>query len=140
MFRVLSAERIREWDSRLSTVFNRGFWDGYYLGQRLGEWTHTYGSEATFRKEYVGRGTNYFDHIRVVEVAIETGKLEVGDRILITGPTTGVIETTVKEIRVGDSETGRAVKGDRCSFPVDQVVRRSDKVYRLVRRDPAASG
>ncbi len=135
-----TAERIREWDARLSTVFNRGFWDGYYLGQRLGEWTHTYGSEATFRKEYVGRGTNYFDHIRVAEVAIETGKLEVGDRILITGPTTGVIETTVKEIRVGDSEAARAVKGDRCSFPVDQVVRRSDKVYRLVRRDPAASG
>jgi putative protease len=135
-----TAEKIREWDTRLATVFNRGFWDGYYLGQRLGEWTHTYGSEATFRKEYVGKGTNYFDRIGVAEVYIETGSLQIGDRILIIGPTTGVIETTVKELRVDESDALRASKGDRCSFPVNRVVRRSDKVYKLVRRKPAVSG
>lgn len=130
-----SEERIREWDRRLSTVFNRGFWDGYYLGQRLGEWSHTYGSQSTLKKEYVGKGTNYFDRIGVAEVVVETGSLRLGDRVLITGPTTGVIETTIMELRVNEKASKKAGKGERCSFPVDQVVRRSDKVYRLVARD-----
>jgi putative protease len=133
-------EKINAWDRRLATVFNRGFWDGYYLGQRLGEWTHTYGSEATFRKVYVGKGTNYFDRIGVAEVAVENGSLEVGDQLLIIGPTTGVIETTVSELRVNDTPTARAEKGDRCSLPVGKVVRRSDKVFKLVRREASASG
>lgn len=133
-------EKIKAWDHRLAKVFNRGFWDGYYLGQRLGEWTHTYGSEATLRKIYVGKGTNYFDRIGVAEVAIENGILEVGDQILIIGPTTGVIETTVSELRVDDTPRSRAEKGDRCSLPVGEVVRRSDKVFKLVRREAAASG
>jgi putative protease len=129
-----TTEKIVEWDKRLAKVFNRGFWDGYYLGQRLGEWSEKYGSKATHKKVYVGKGTNYFDRIGVVEVAIETGSLEVGDQVVIIGPTTGVIETTIKELRVNEENCQSAGKGEYCSFPVDQVVRRSDKVYKLVLR------
>ncbi len=127
-------EKIEEWDKRLAKVFNRGFWDGYYLGQRLGEWSEKYGSKATHKKVYVGKGTNYFDRIGVVEVAIETGSLELGDQVVIIGPTTGVIETTIKELRVNEESCQSAGKGERCSFPVEQVVRRSDKVYKLAPR------
>ena len=129
-----SSEKIEKWDMRLAKVFNRGFWDGYYLGQRLGEWSEKYGSEATHKKVYVGKGTNYFDRIGVAEVAIESGSLEIGDQVVIVGPTTGVIETTIKELRVDEESCQSAKKGERCSFPVDQVVRRSDKVYKLVLR------
>ena len=131
---TFTREKIEAWDARLSTVFNRGFWDGYYLGQRLGEWSEVYGSKATHRKAYVGKGTNYFDRIGVAEVAVENESLEIGDSILITGPTTGVIETTIKELRINELSVDTASKGERCSFPVDQVVRRSDKVYKLVPR------
>ncbi|MFO7670767.1 MAG: peptidase U32 family protein [Bacteroidales bacterium] len=127
-----SAEKIEAWDARLATVFNRGFWDGYYLGQRLGEWSEVYGSKATLKKVYLGKAINYFDRIGVAEVALETGTLQIGDDILITGPTTGVIETRVRELRVNEVNVEVAVKGDRFSFPVGQVVRRSDKVYKLV--------
>jgi len=131
---TFDAHRIGEWDSRLATVFNRGFWDGYYLGQRLGAWSHMYGSEATLRKVYVGKGSNYFSRIGVAELAIESGELEVGDQILIIGPTTGVIETTVEELRVNEVNCNLARKGERCSLPVDEEVRRSDKVYKLIPR------
>jgi putative protease len=127
-----SRELIEDWDARLATVFNRGFWDGYYLGQRLGEWSEVYGSEATQKKVYVGKATNYFDRIGVAEVAMETGSLQLGDDILIIGPTTGVIETKVNELRVDELNVEEAVKGQRVSLPVGQVVRRSDKVYKLV--------
>ena len=127
-------EKIVEWDKRLAKVFNRGFWDGYYLGQRLGEWSEEYGSKATHKKVYVGKGTNYFDRIGVAEVLIETGSLELGDQVVIVGPTTGVIETTIKELRVNEESCQSAGKGEYCSFPVDQLVRRSDKVYKLVLR------
>jgi putative protease len=129
-----SGEKIREWDARLGSVFNRGFWDGYYLGQRLGEWSNVYGSKATQKKVYVGKGTNYYDRMGVVEVAIESGDLHKGDRVLIIGPTTGVVETTITELRVNEKNVDTASKGERCSFPVEQVVRRSDKIYRLVPR------
>ncbi|MFH0759353.1 MAG: U32 family peptidase [Bacteroidota bacterium] len=131
---TFTKEKIEEWDARLATVFNRGFWNGYYLGQRLGDWSETYGSKATVRKVYVGKGTNYFDKIGVAEVALESGSLKTGDEILITGPTTGVIETTIKELRVNELDVNTASKGETCSFPVRQVVRRSDKVYKLVSR------
>jgi putative protease len=129
-----SREKIEEWNKRLASVFNRGFWDGYYLGQRLGEWSEIYGSKATHRKVYVGKGSNYFDRIGVVEVVMETGSLELGDQVVIIGPTTGVIETTIRELRVDEENRQSAKKGERCSFPVDQLVRRSDKVYKLVPR------
>ena len=129
-----SREKIMDWDTRLSSVFNRGFWDGYYLGQRLGEWSEEHGSGSTQKKVYVGKGTNYFDRIGVAEILIETGSLDVGDNILIMGPTTGVIESTISELRVNEIQCETANKGEKCSFPVEQVIRRSDKVYKLVPR------
>jgi len=129
-----SREKIMDWDTRLSSVFNRGFWDGYYLGQRLGEWSEEHGSRSTQKKVYVGKGTNYFDRIGVAEILIETGSLDVGDNILIMGPTTGVIESTISELRVNEIQCETANKGEKCSFPVEQVIRRSDKVYKLVPR------
>jgi len=129
-----SKERIEAWDKRLATVFNRGFWDGYYLGQRLGEWSDQYGSMATLKKVYTGKVTNYFDRIGVAEVLVETGELELGDNIVIIGPTTGAIETSVKELRVNEVSCKSAGKGERCSLPVEAAIRRSDKVYKLVSR------
>ncbi len=125
-------EKIEGWNERLATVFNRGFWDGYYLGQRLGEWSHRYGSRATKRKIYIGKGTNYFQKIGVAEIKIETQELQEGDEILITGPTTGVVETKVEEIRVDRQPVRKAVKGEFCSIPVKDLIRRSDKVYKIV--------
>jgi putative protease len=131
--------RIEGWTERLSRVFNRGFWDGYYLGQRLGAWSEVYGSAATTRKIYIGKGTNYYDRIGVAEFAIETGEICVGDEVLIIGPTTGVIETRVDEIRVNETNTERATRGDTCSIPVSETVRRSDKLYKVVHRSPRQS-
>lgn len=123
--------RIGKWKERLSTVFNRGFWDGYYLGQKLGEWSHVYGSQASLKKVYSGKVTNYFSRSGVADVLVETGRLREGDQILITGPTTGVVEAQVKGLRVDNRETAEAGKGERCSFVTPQLVRRSDKIYRL---------
>ena len=114
---------------RLSTVFNRGFWDGYYQGAYLGEWSDAYGNRATRTKTYVGKITNYFSNLGVAEVLVETGSFSVGDEMLITGPTTGVIEYRVPEIRVDLKNVETAVKGDLCSIPVAQKLRRSDKLY-----------
>ncbi len=125
-------ERVAEWDERLKTVFNRGFWDGYYMGQRLGEWSKNYGSLATERKMYIGKGTNYFPNIGVAEFKMEAGKLAVGDKILITGPTTGVIETVVDEIRVDLQPVDETVKGQLFSVKIAEKVRRSDKLYKIV--------
>jgi len=127
-------EKIEAWQQRLSEVFNRGFWDGYYLGQRLGEWSEEYGSRSTLKKVYTGKVSNYFDRIGVAEVLIETGELKVGDTIVFIGPTSGVIETEVKELRVDEINCDKAGKGERCSLPLEEPVRRSDKVYRLVSR------
>jgi len=115
-------------------VFNRGFWDGYYLGQRLGEWTEKYGSRATLKKVYTGKVTNYFDRIGVAEILIENGNVQLGDTIVITGPTTGAVETVVKELRVDEADCQTASKGERCSLPVEETIRRSDKVYKMVSR------
>lgn len=125
-------ERIAAWDERLQTVFNRGFWDGYYLGQRLGEWSSNYGSVATKRKLYLGKGMNYFAKLGVAEFKMETGKLEVGDHILITGPTTGVVEAEVEEIRVDLKPVKETKRGERFSIKLDQTIRRSDKLYKIV--------
>jgi putative protease len=125
-------ERIDLWKERLSTVFNRGFWDGYYLGRTLGEWSNVYGSKATRKKIYIGKGMNYFSNLKVAEFQLESGSLKIGDAIIITGPTTGVIETEVKELRVDLKSVDVVQKGDRFSVPVDEQVRRSDKLYKLV--------
>lgn len=126
-----TAENIERWNRELATVYNRGFWDGYYLGRKTGEWTQSYGSMATRRKEYVGKVTNYFSKIGVAEIKMETKQLATGDDIQITGPTTGVYEGTVGEIRVDEKSVELTVKGDMASMPVKQTVRRMDKVFRM---------
>lgn len=125
-------EKIALWDEKLKTVFNRGFWDGYYLGQRLGEWTKNYGSSATKRKIYIGRCTNYFSKIGVAEFLLEAQSLSVGDEILVTGETTGVYEDVVKEIRVDLLPVERAEKGVYFSLKTDSIVRRNDKLFKIV--------
>ena len=127
-----TTERIEEWNKRLATVYNRGFWDGYYLGRKLGEWTVKYGSLATKRKQYLGKISNYFTKLGVVELKIETNSLSVGDEIMIIGPTTGVYEDKIEEIRVDLASTETANKGDVCSFVVSDLVRRADKVYKVI--------
>ncbi|HPA86673.1 MAG TPA: peptidase U32 family protein [Bacteroidales bacterium] len=123
-------EKIAEWTRRLSEVFNRGFWDGYYLGQKLGEWNNRYGSAATRRKTYLGKVTNFFSKLSVAEIKLENGDLEKGDLLLITGPTTGVVEYMTGEIHVDMKVTEKALKGEFCSLKVPSVLRRSDKVYK----------
>ncbi|NDV47291.1 U32 family peptidase [Paludibacter sp. 221] len=125
-------EKIADWDKRLSRVFNRGFWNGYYLGQRLGEWSSNYGSEATHRKVYLGKVTNYFGKIGVAEVHLETQSLSVGDEILITGETTGAYEDIIEEIRVDLKPVETAKKGDFLSLKTKGLVRRNDKVFKIV--------
>ena len=127
-----SSVKTEEWKKRLSTVFNRGFWDGYYLGQKLGEWNNGYGSAATRRKIYLGKITNYFTKLNVAEIKVENGVLEKGDSLLITGPTTGVVEYTADEIRVDLKVTDKALQGELCSVKTNEYLRRSDKVYKLV--------
>jgi len=125
-------DKVVQWDQRLSTVFNRGFWDGYYLGQKLGEWSGNYGSQATKRKVYTGKITNYFTNLGVAEVKLETGGLKVGDEIIVTGPSTGVFQTKIEEIRVELESVAEARKGMYCSILVNQKLRRSDKLYKVV--------
>lgn len=122
-------EKIADWDARLAKVFNRGFWNGYYLGQRLGEWTWKYGSSATRVKVYAAKGVRYFSNIRVAEFLMENGELHVGDEVVITGPTTGAIIMKVEEIRVDLKPVEKAVKGDRFSIRVDEKVRPSDRMF-----------
>jgi len=127
-----SEERKMVWNGRLYEVFNRGFWDGYYLGRKMGEWAEIGGSRATKTREYIGKVTNYFSKLNVMEVLMESGELYIGDEILITGSTTGVIELIINEIRVNLESVECSVKGDLCSVPVHELVRRNDKIYKLV--------
>lgn len=129
---TFTEEKIKDWNERLATVFNRGFWDGYYLGQRLGEWTSNYGSQAAKRKIYAGKCTNYFTNLKVAEFKLETLNLKTGDEIIITGPTTGVVQTTVKEIRTELQSVEEGLKGQQISIPVDTKLRRADKLFKLV--------
>lgn len=127
---TFSEEAIKGWDERLSRIFNRGFWDGYYLGQRLGEWSSKYGSSATRVKHYVAKGVKYFSRLGVGEFLMEAGELKIGDEIVITGPTTGALIITVDSIMVGCKPVEKAVKGDAFSIPVPAKIRPSDKLYR----------
>lgn len=131
-----SAAKIEAWKRRLSTVFNRGFWDGYYLGQRLGEWSEVYGSKATRKKIALGKVTNYFSRLQVGEFKIESSGLQVGDELLIVGETTGVIEMKVSEIRVDLEPVEKVGKGILFSMPVPRKVRRGDKFYKWVETTP----
>ena len=118
---------------KLATVFNRGFWDGYNQGARLGEWSDVYGNRATRTKTYLGKVSNWFSRLAVAEFTLETGSFKVGDHLLITGPTTGVVECDVTEIRIGEGPSVQSVqetkKGDVCSIPLSERLRRGDKVY-----------
>ena len=128
-------ENIDKWNEKLNTVYNRGFWDGYYLGKKTGEWTEDYGNQATHRKMLIGVITNYFSKIQVAEIKIEGHTLKVGEDVLIIGPTTGVYEEKVKELRLELEPVEQVKKGDLFSMPVSELVRRNDKVYKLVKAD-----
>lgn len=129
-----SKEKVSAWEEQLAKVFNRGFWDGYYLGRKLGEWHNTDGSVATKKKIYVGKAAHYFPKAGVAEIQLEAGLVKVGDELMISGPTTGILYTNVQEMRVEEIETQQAQKGDVVSIPLDRKVRRSDKVYKIVDR------
>ncbi len=128
-------EAIAGWDEKLGQVFNRGFWDGYYLGQRLGEWTSNYGSSATKKKVYVAKVRKYFGKIGIAELAVESGVLKKGQEVLITGSTTGLVRFNVEEIRVDLEPCEEAKKGEICSIPVPEKVRPNDRLYIFVDRE-----
>ena len=129
---TFNEEKVEKWTERLRSVYNRDFWDGYYLGRKMGEWTKKYGSQATKTKLFIGTITNFFGKINVAEIRMETHELNVGDEIMIIGPTTGVYEDTVKEIRVDLLPVNQTVKGELCSIPAHDIVRRGDKVYKII--------
>jgi len=129
-----TSERIERWVKQLATVYNRGFWSGYYLGKKLGEWT-TPGSHATQKKIYIGRGWHYYPKAKVAEFKLEAFDLKQGDKILITGPTTGVIETVVDQMYVNDQPGTKAQKGDVVSIKIDKKIRLADKLYKLVKNE-----
>jgi putative protease len=133
-------ERIEKWKERLATVFNRGFWDGYYLGQRLGEWSAIYGSAATKRKILIGTATNYYSRLGVGEFDIQSEYLTTGEEVLITGPTTGLIEITVSEIHNNGGPVVTALKGERIAFSTGRKVRRGDKLFKWVTPDLPSDG
>ncbi|MCM4158670.1 U32 family peptidase [Antarcticibacterium flavum] len=129
---TFSEEKVDKWMEQLSTVYNRGFWSGYYLGQKLGEWSKTSGSQATQKKVYVGKGVHYFPKAKIAEFKIEAYDIKIGDRILVTGPSTGAQEVVLQEMLVNDKEIERAAKGDSCTIKLPFRVRMSDKLYKIV--------
>ncbi len=130
-----SPPKVEAWMKRISTVYNRGFWDGYYLGRKMGEWAEKHGSVATESKTYIGKITNYFTRLKVAEIKIEAGSLSPGDRVYIQGPTTGVVELSIPEIRVDLKPVQSTVKGEQCSIPVGVFLRRADKVYKIINHE-----
>lgn len=127
-----NADMTPDWMERLSTVYNRGFWSGYYLGRQLGEWSPNAGSSATRRKVYIGRGMSYYAKNGIASFNIESYDLKVGDQILVSGPTTGARETAVQSMRVNDVQVDQAAKGDVMTLPLDFKIRPSDKLYKIV--------
>ncbi|MFM6935738.1 MAG: peptidase U32 family protein [Flavobacteriales bacterium] len=123
---------VEQWKERLSTVFNRGFWDGYYLGRKMGEWSKVPGSVASQKKLYIAKGLHYYDKIGVAEFDCEAYSLKVGDEIIITGPTTGYIETKVESIHVNNGPTEEVSKGQVFSIPLAEKIRPTDKLYKIV--------
>lgn len=130
---TFTEERKDEWDSQLATVFNRGFWDGYYQGQTLGEWNSGYGSMATERKVYVGNGVKYFSKIGVAEFQVLAAEIQKGDHLMVTGPTTGIVTFDADEIRYDMLPVEKAEKGQRISIKVPEKIRPSDKLFKIVK-------
>jgi len=133
-------DKIRSWEERLASVFNRGFWDGYYLGQRLGEWSSVYGSKATRKKTYIGKGTNYYPKIGVGEFLLENGDLSTGDEVLITGPTTGLIRLKISEIHTDKGMVAKALKGEKAAIRTGRKIRLSDRLYKWEPRELRVPG
>lgn len=129
---IYTPEKIDDWMRRLSTVYNRGFWDGYYLGRKMGEWSDTHGSKATERKIFVGRGVKYYNKIGVGVFKAEAHPLRKGDRVLIMGPTTGVVRTVAEEVRVDNQQVETVPQGALFSMPLPEPIRPSDKIYKIV--------
>lgn len=127
-----SEEKVEGWMDRLKTVYNKGFWSGYYLGQKMGEWSKKKDSSATQKKLFLGRGTHYFAKAEVGEFKLESHSLKVGDKILVTGPTTGVLEQTIEEIRIDTKPVEEAKKGDEISLKVAERIRMNDKLYKII--------
>lgn len=127
-----SVEKIEDWMERLATVYNRGFWDGYYLGRKMGEWNDSYGSKATEKKIFLGRGVKYYKKVKVGEFKIESHTLKKGDKILITGPNIGAYKGSAEEIRLDDESVDSVSKGDVFSMQIDEVIRPSSKLYKIV--------
>lgn len=132
---TFGTEAVARWNDRLAKVFNRGFWNGYYLGQRLGEWSSKYGSSATRVKQYAAKAVRHFSKIGVGEFFMEAGELKVGDEIVITGPTTGALIMTVPELRFDLKPVDKVTKGQLFSMPVPEKVRPSDKLYIWTRKN-----
>ena len=128
---TFSEEKVKAWDAQLSRVFNRGFWSGYYLGKNAGEWSESYGSQATERKVYIGRGVTYYSRLGVAEFRLEAGGFKKGDKLLITGPTTGAVYVTPDDFRYDRTPLEVAEKGHNVSFAVPEKVRPSDKLFRI---------
>ena len=131
--KTFSQEKVTEWMSRLETVYNRGFWSGYYLGQELGEWSDNSGSSATQKKVYIGKGRHFYPKSNVAEFLIEAYDLTVGDKVLIQGPTTGSQEMVIETMQVDEKpDSEKAIKSDIITFKTDFRVRPSDKLYKIV--------
>lgn len=128
----VTPEMVADWKARLATVYNRGFWDGYYLGKKMGEWNNVYGSKATTVKMYIGRGVKYFEKAVVGEFRLETSHLSVGDQIMITGPTTGYVEATVTELRIENQSVQKVTRGEVFTLPLHEKIRPSDKLYKIL--------
>ena len=124
--------KIQQWFDTLSTVYNRGFWGGYYLGKKLGEWTNKSGSSATEKKVYLGKGIHYYPKAKIAHFKIESDSLRKGDKILITGPNTGLVEATIESLMVDDVFVEEATKGQECTFRLDKTIRRADKLYKII--------
>lgn len=130
--RQYTRDKVEKWTAEVNKVYNRGFWSGYYLGEKTGEWSERYGSQATQKKVYIGKVVNFFAKLNVAEIKIETHSLNAGDNFLVIGPTTGAYEGKADEIRVELKPVSQAVKGDHCSVAVSGTLRRGDKVYLVV--------
>jgi len=129
---TFTSEKVESWMEQLATVYNRGFWSGYYLGQKLGEWSKTSGSQAVQKKIYVGKGVHYFPKAGIAEFKIEAYDIKKGDKLLITGPSTGAKEIDLEELYVNEASVGKATKGDSCTIKLPFRVRLSDKLYKIV--------
>lgn len=129
---TFTKENIEEWMKALATVYNRGFWEGYYLGRKLGEWTKNPGSAATEKKVYIGKGSKYYPKIGIGEFIIESGSLKAGDRIMVTGPSCGMVREKMEQLTVNGEIATTAVKGDKITFPFGTKVSAKDKVYKIL--------